>query len=390
MKKTVLMLQNNMNPPGGGNTVSLWILEIIKHEYDVTVLTWEQADYAVINDFYGTTFKASDFRLITVPAWLRTLVNWIPDTWQWQQFCVLMRMCKKIQHRYDLLLSAHDETDFGRAGIQYIHYPFQRDNWALEQQRRSVANWAGKAWKMITVGMRPWRIVSGFSFDRMMANRTLVNSDWTGRRFLEAYATGSVETVYPPVIGNFPDIPWQEKEDGFVCIGRFARDKRIDHVIEVIREVRRKHPEIKLHLVGTHSPWEDGDAYYGLVKRYAEQYADWLQVHENISREELTELVARQRYGIHGMLEEHFGLAIAEMVMAGCIPFVPNGGGQVEIVGRHENLVYHDDAEAVSKINAVLGDTGLQVRLHSFLARQKEKFTLARFGQHINRVLAEH
>lgn len=390
MKKSVLMLQNNMNPPGGGNTVSLWILEAIKRDYEVTVLTWEQVDFEVINEFYGTSFKTSDFNIITAPNWIRLLLKWVPDPWQWQRFCILMRICKRIQQRFDILLSAHDETDFGRAGIQYVHYPFQQQNWALEQEWRNADGWLDKAIKTVTIGLRPWRIISGFSFERMMKNKTLVNSDWTGRQYLQSYAAGAAETVYPPVVGDFPVIPWQQKEDGFVCIGRFATDKRIEQLIAVIEQVRRRYPGIKLHVVGTYSPWEDGEACYRSVMQLARQHAGWLQIHENLSREELLALVARQRYGIHGKLDEHFGLAIAEMVMAGCIPFVPNGGGQVEIVGRHERLVYGDDVEAIDKIGAVLADTVLQRELHDFLARQKQGFTLTRFRQRVLDVLKDY
>ena len=43
--------------------------------------------------------------------------------------------------------------------------------------------------------------------------------------------------------------------------------------------------------------------------------------------------MATHRYGIHGMREEHFGMAPAEMARAGAIVWVPRGGGQTEIVG---------------------------------------------------------
>ena len=48
--------------------------------------------------------------------------------------------------------------------------------------------------------------------------------------------------------------------------------------------------------------------------------------------------MASHRYGIHGMREEHFGMAPAEMVRAGVIVWVPRGGGQMEIVGREPAL----------------------------------------------------
>ena len=56
------------------------------------------------------------------------------------------------------------------------------------------------------------------------------------------------------------------------------------------------------------------------------------------------------------MREEHFGMAPAEMARAGCIVWVPRGGGQMEIVGREPALMYESDDEAVEKISATLGE----------------------------------
>jgi len=41
---------------------------------------------------------------------------------------------------------------------------------------------------------------------------------------------------------------------------------------------------------------------------------------------------ASSRYGIHGAEGEGFGIAIAEMVKAGCVTFAPAVGGPAEIL----------------------------------------------------------
>jgi glycosyltransferase involved in cell wall biosynthesis len=370
------MLQNEMNPPGGANTVALWMLESIKSEFDVTVLTWDTVNFAAINQFYGTQLEQGDIRVITIAGWIRALVDRVPDPWRWQRYCVLMRKCKQISQGYDLLLSAHDETDFGRRGIQYVHYPFQAENWASEQPRRHFG-----------ARLRPWRIISGFSFEQMMSNRTLVNSEWTAEQCRNTYGPLDMGVIYPPVVGAFDPLPWEARENGFVCIGRFAGDKRIDWVIQILSRVRERHPDIQLHLVGTFSPWEDEMDCYRMVKDSARDNAEWIFLHEDISREELISLLCRQRYGIHGKQQEHFGLAIAEMVTAGCIPFIPDDGGQVEIVGTRDELLYGNQEQAVNQILSVLGAEDRQFELRTFLADCSARFTLDAFGQRIRQEL---
>ena len=60
------------------------------------------------------------------------------------------------------------------------------------------------------------------------------------------------------------------------------------------------------------------------------------------------------------MVGEHFGIAPAELQRGGCITFVPDDGGVVEIVGGDERLIYHSEEDAVEKIDRMLSDPELR------------------------------
>jgi len=62
------------------------------------------------------------------------------------------------------------------------------------------------------------------------------------------------------------------------------------------------------------------------------------------------------------------------MVKAGCITFVPNEGGQAEIV-NHKSLIYSKVEDAVEKIDAVLWKPRLQAELQDHLKKQGAKFS---------------
>jgi hypothetical protein len=89
------------------------------------------------------------------------------------------------------------------------------------------------------------------------------------------------------------------------------------------------------------------------------------------------------------MDREHFGIAVAEMVKAGCIVFTPNSGGQVEIVGKDDRLTYDSDEQAVEKITAVLGDASRQRTLVEHLAGCASCFSADRFVREIRAVVGE-
>ena len=69
------------------------------------------------------------------------------------------------------------------------------------------------------------------------------------------------------------------------------------------------------------------------------------------------------------------------MVNAGCIVFVPNGGGQLEIVDDAA-LVYNDDADAVDKIEAMLKSEAEQKRVRCRLAQNAARFSPEIFQSH--------
>jgi len=140
---------------------------------------------------------------------------------------------------------------------------------------------------------------------------------------------------------------------------------------------------VHLHIIGT----PDNSGYYQRIRQRAQRNPSWIFLNENLPREELARLAARHRYGIHGMTEEHFGMAVAEMVRAGCIVFVPRGGGQMEIVAGEERLLYKTPEEAIAKITRTLSDAGEQTVLRTYLATRKDLFSTELFVRRVREIV---
>ena len=75
-------------------------------------------------------------------------------------------------------------------------------------------------------------------------------------------------------------------------------------------------------------------------------------------------------------------MAPAEMVRAGCLVWVPNDGGQVEIVADGR-LTYDSVDEAISKIVETLRDPHEEATLRKHLAERQERFSPERFMREI-------
>ena len=365
---------------GGAPGVGAWILEALLRDYAVTLLTSEPVDLSLLDRYYGTSLAGSDLQVRTISSVARGFLGLDPDPGSIQKHIYLMRVSKRIRRRYDLVMSADNEGDFGPPSIQYIHCPFLahvyprvRPSCDLPLRQKLAALSKGE--------IRPWMVVADYSFDRMKANRTLVNSDWTGRWVKRVYGIDCT-TVHPPAPGIFPDIAWEEREDGFIMMGRLTAGKRPDWCLKVLSTVRSGFPRTKMHIVGTASPCPEGPdyrAFLDALRGLTQAHSSWVTLHENLSRQELAALVARQRYGMHALKDEHFGMAVAEMVRAGCIPFVHNSGGPPEIVGHDNRLIYDSEEDAAQKIMRVLGDPAGQQDIRRRLALRKDLYSVETF-----------
>jgi glycosyltransferase involved in cell wall biosynthesis len=192
------------------------------------------------------------------------------------------------------------------------------------------------------------------------------------------------QTVYPPAEGDFPPIPFSARGNGFVCLGRISPEKRVDAIIEILSRVRQKGHKVHLHILGGF----DDSTYSRKVNKLADRNKDWVFLEGWAVGKSKSELLSSHRYGIHGRDNEPFGIAVAEMVLAGCIVFVPHGGGQVEIVS-HPALVYENSADAVEKIDAILTSEAKQEKVRDHLHLVSNRFSAKRFMEAMRGVVAE-
>ncbi len=388
MRQKVLFVSHDLVPEGGGGVVASWMLEALVSSYDVTVLSWKPPDFAALDRKFGTSLARTALEIVTPSALERRLVDSIPDDCSHQRANYLVRMAKRRRHAFEVVIACSFESDLGGPGIQYIHYPYL----ARRSRQWTVPGDAplGTIVRALLSGrLRPWMVISGYSFDRMRRNLTLTNSHWT-RGEMGGGWDMAIEVVYPPAPGEFVDVPWEQRQDAFVCAGRLHPFKRQDWIADTLAVVRREWPRLELHICGSNP----AAGYVQRLEELAKAHGPWVRIRQDLSRAELASLLSNCRYGIHARVDEHFGIAPAEMARAGCIPFVHSSGGQVEIVDRDPRLCFTTAEDAAAKILAVLRDRGLQDELRTAVHRRSERFTpeafMRAFLGHVERFLSTH
>jgi len=362
---SLLLVQPSFQPPGGGNGVAAWMVETLREAYKVSVLVWEPPDFAQVDRYFGTSLGQGGFEVVCAPPSLQSLRRRSPLRLDLLWSHILLAQARRSAPSYDLLLTANNESDLGGPGIQYVHFP----KFFLPRPEPGLL---GSRLMSPVVRIYQWACAAatGFSRERMLRNVTLANSDWTARKIRAVHGNEPL-VLYPPVLGRPPRRTWEAREDGFVCVGRISPEKELEKVADIVAGLRAQGHDLKLHIVGAAA---DPATHHRILRR-ARAEGGWLRLHEGMARPQLAELLESQKYGLHGMREEHFGIGVAESVLAGCLTFVPNGGGQVEIVGKDPDACYESVEDAVRKIGRALTDRGFAARL-----RERQAAASAAFG----------
>ena len=373
----VLFVQRGLEPPGGAAGVAALMVQALQDDHALTLLTWQRADLPAVNQFFGTAVRAEAISRLRPPAALRAIVDALPITSYLLRTALLLRQAKRLARDFDVLVTGDNEADFGPHGVQYVNYP-----WDLMPRPVLERRWYHLP-PLVTAYRELCIRAADFSLERMRQSAMLVNSEFIAGLVRARYGLVS-RILYPPVFGTFPEVAWEARDRTFLCVGRIAPDKELDRVIDILARVRAARPEVRLRIVGT----PEGEYAARIAARVRAEGAGWITLESGLSRDALTRLMAGHRYGIHGHRTEHFGMVVAEMVRAGCIVWVPNAGGQVEIVGD-ERLRYDTVEGAAAAIVRALSDPAEEADLRWRLAKQARLFSTERFVREFREVVAE-
>lgn len=368
--KHALLLASDLTEPGGGCLVAAWAAEALLREYRVTLATWRAPALASLDSRYGTSLARHPHLTVWEhPAPQRRLLAAQPLRLALLRRMLLERRARRLIDVLDpaVIVSTCNETDLGRPLVQYVHYP-----WAMFPRPD------GNRWFHWGPASRLYRSLllrlSRFDPARQGDNLTLVNSDWTGALYRHCYGLPSA-TLHPPVPVEGPMRPWSELDNAFACVARISREKRLVEAIGILSRVRAAGHAVELRIFG----WRDDPRYLAELQTAAAAAGDWVRLLLDLPREHLIEQVGGCRYGLHTMIEEHFGIAVAELLRLGCLPFVHASGGPREIVGELP-LTFGSDDEAVTLIAACLSDQHGIAGLRQRLAERAARFSVERFA----------
>jgi glycosyltransferase involved in cell wall biosynthesis len=357
-------------------------VQALKRDYRVALVAGGRIDLAALNSFYGTSIGAGECECLQIPIpWPLATVAWGAAL----RGAFVARQTRHLLDRFDVLISSYNIANFRRPGIHLI----ADFSWTATPSRGpatfSNATVARVTRPLRNVYMALAKAVSTPALDCDFANlgSVLANSRWS-REALRVGHGIDARVLYPPV-AVAPNGIRGERKRRFICIGRISPEKRVERMITIMQAIRALGHDISLHIIGDTRT----SAYGRKVERLCKTKGKWIVLEGRQCGERKARLLAESAFGIHARVDEAFGIAVAEMVVAGCVPFVPVDGGPAEIVGHSPELVYDSVDDAVSKIDCMLRHPQLESSTRALLAVRARAFSTESFVRGIRRAVGE-
>ena len=156
----------------------------------------------------------------------------------------------------------------------------------------------------------------------------VINSQFTARLFEEAHGV-QLQIIYPPIdlSGRSFDPNDLPRRDTVTFFSRFVPSKRP----EMVLELSALYPEDRFMMMGGVKS-TNRDYFEGLRDKARRSGLRNVEFIGNPSDRQVREELARTLFFVFPAVNEHFGMATAEAIGSGALPFVHDSGGQREIV----------------------------------------------------------
>ena len=346
-RKTAAVFDPYLDTIGGGEVYTCSVIDcLLKQGFEVTLFWKDKAIKKTIKKYLGINI---DQAIIDPKAH-----ELFTKRGQWLQK-------RQLTHRYDVVFFLSDGSIpplFSKNNILHFQIPF------TNVHGTSLLNHIKLSY----------------------IHHIICNSFFTKRVIDKEYDVRS-EVLYPPL--NIS--PKKTKKQNIILsVGRFTETlhhKRQDVLISAFKEmIDAGLNGWKFHLVGSS---KEGKSLIGKLQKEAHGYPITIMTdvtHDVLEREYGSAKIFWHAAGLgvdekeHPERVEHFGIATAEAMSAGCVPIVINKGGQPEIVTDGESGLLWNTVEELKESSLrlikqpILTDRLAQKAKHSCRNFSKEKF----------------
>ena len=371
--KKVLLYYNFSFSFGGGELLPLSFISELQHTCDLTVAL-DKAD--------GLGQSAALYDIGIDPSAIH-VEQVMPKGYSIRRHNAILslhrsRALKRLARNADICISLSNITDFGKPGHHFINMlAFGDDAFTAFVHSKAGSASGGvlaRAKRVFSnailrpiLGMRSKRSLICDRREHIYPNSRYVEGLMTA-----FYGPFNSAVFYPPTLFE-PRSPESVERDPLriVYIGRIVPEKRITDLIGIVERARAATGlELTFHLAGR----LDQTPAYGERLAAMARERDWLKFVGAVYGDEKERFLMSGSFALHAERVEAFGISVAEYLVAGLIPVVPDEGGTPEVVGSPA-LAYHTDEDAARILARLATDRAFRDGQRRLCAERARTFT---------------
>lgn len=334
------MLHDSLNFAGGAERVCLKTIEALKEEgYEVVLGTIEPTDWGALLDTMG--WKRRPDKEIS-------LLGFSSKTLRLYMSMLAPIIFDRLRNECDLCVGTNGDLMPLDTDVTYMHY--------LPMSLSSRGSAGQEFSNLLAIYTLPFRTMQESMLKKLRRDSIVANSLFS-RDAIRARLGCESQVLYPPVeLEAFSSVRGSEsRDDTVVACGRFSPEKNFELVLAVAGLL----PQVDFVILGTLSG-ALSRSYYEKLHRIKEAnklrnvrivrstFATMLSVYSN------------SKLFLSAMVEEAFGLSVAESMASGLVPVVHRSGGPwQDILARQEGrygFSFSSAREAASTIERLMGD----------------------------------
>ena len=374
--KKVLLYYNFSFSFGGGDFLPLSFIAELQNACDLTVALDKADGLRQSAEIYGITIDPSAFKVeqVTPKGY---------DIKRHNSYLSLYRSrrLKKLARKADICISLSNITDFGRPAHHFMNMLAFGDD-AFTAYVRSGKKTNGKrSFPAIC------RSVAGPLFRAILGMRTksriirdpkervYPNSRFVEKLMTEFYGPFNSTVFYPPTLFAANSQSVRRDPLKVVCIGRILREKRITDIIDIVKRARLlSNQDLTLHIAGR----IDQEPAYGETLRKIASQERWIVLAGALYGKGKEDFLTSGTYAVHAERDEAFGISIAEYLVAGLVPIVPDEGGSCEVVSNPD-VTYSSNEDAAQILTHLLADEEFRAKQQASCAARAKVFSRAAY-----------
>jgi alpha-1,2-mannosyltransferase len=390
---------------GGGEKV-LWAIVnklIEEKKYNIYIYSDKIADKAEmigkVNRFFGYSIKPTDFNLVELDS------GYLTYSEHWKFFSRYLEAASHALVAFEALdrfmpdifietFTAHFSPITAKLlnpklkVITYVHYPFTSPTVIKEYFETMLQPGVSLKTRLFAAVKLVYHygLYLAYKVMGLFSDQCYTNSSWTQRHMEGNWGEGACQVLYPPCnVDEFWSEDYSGKQPLVVSLGQYRSEKRHDVQLDMMKHHLQKNPAspVKFKIMGSGKFEESERIYRHLLQRIQDEGIRNVEVLKDLRFDDLMNTIKSATFGVHTMIDEHFGISVVEMLAGGLVVLAHDSAGpKDDILGNHTHALYgllaKNDADFNETFHRMIED-------HADPAKRTEMLAKVKAGQQFAR-----